>query len=64
LVVALFGHFWSRYQEQTAAIGFSGTSEPPAAQAGFAGEPQTDGAAAEGEGEASPTVREAAAVEE
>lgn len=60
LVVALFGHLWGRYQEQTAAIG---TSEPLAAQAGFTGEPQTDGAAG-GEGEASSAVREAAAVEE
>jgi hypothetical protein len=59
LVVALFGHLWGRYQEQTAAIG---TSEPLAAQAGFTGEPQTDGAAAGGE--ASSAVREAAAVEE
>jgi hypothetical protein len=64
LVVALSGHLWGRYQEQAATIGFSGSHVPPAAQAGSTGDPQTSGAVAEGEGEASPAVREAAAVEE
>ena len=27
LVVALSGHLWGRYQEETAALGFSGASD-------------------------------------
>lgn len=64
LVVALFGHLWSRYKEQTAALGFSGIYDRLATQAGFTGDPQAHGAVAEGKGAALPAVREAAAVEE
>ena len=37
LVVALSGHLWGRYQEETAALGFSGVSERLASQVGVAG---------------------------
>jgi hypothetical protein len=38
LVVALSGHLWSRYQEQTAALGFSGIYERLASRVGLADE--------------------------
>jgi hypothetical protein len=37
LVVTLSSHLWGRYQEETAALGFSGVSERLASQVGVAG---------------------------
>ena len=38
LVVALSGHLWGSYQEETAALGFGGVSERLASQVGLANE--------------------------
>ena len=65
LFVALSGHLWSRYQEETAALGFSGTYERYlAAQAGFADDSQGYRAFAEAERAPLPVIREASAIEE
>jgi hypothetical protein len=64
LVVALSGHLWSRYQVQTAAIGFEGVADRLAAEAGLTGDPRAYGAIAEGEGAALPAVRGGPGVEE
>ena len=37
LVVALSGHLWARYQEETAVLGYGGISERLASQVGDAG---------------------------
>jgi hypothetical protein len=37
LMVTLSGHLWGRYQEETAALGFSGVSARLASQVGVAG---------------------------
>jgi hypothetical protein len=37
LVVALSGHLWSRYQEETAVLGYGGVSKRLASQVGDAG---------------------------
>jgi hypothetical protein len=61
----LSGHLWSRYQEQTAALGFSGIYERSlAAWAGFAGDPQGYRAFAEAERTLPLIVRQASALEE
>jgi len=36
LIVALSGHLWGRYQEETAALGFGGVAERLASQVGVA----------------------------
>ena len=41
LVVALSGHLWGRYQEETAALGFGGVSKRLASQVGLANEVNT-----------------------
>jgi hypothetical protein len=63
LVVALFAHLWSRYQEETAALGFSGIYTRLASQAGFSGDPNASRAFAEAEQAPPLVVREAAAPE-
>jgi len=51
LVVVLAGHLWDRHSQETQAMGFSGIYDRYlASSAGFAGDPNTDGAAAEVEG--------------
>jgi hypothetical protein len=78
LIVALSGHLWGRYQEETAALGFGGVSERLVSQVGVAGPVNAFWAFAEAElgsvlGYAPqvqpqpvspPVVREAAAIEE
>jgi hypothetical protein len=60
LAVALSGHLWGRYQEQTARLGFSGVYERAlAAWAGFADDPRGYRAFAEAAQQAPPVVREA-----
>jgi hypothetical protein len=63
LVVALFGHLWSRYQQETASLGFSGVYERLASQAGFSGGSDAY-QAFEDEPVPPPVVREATAAEE
>ena len=60
LFVALSGHLWSRYQEETAALGFSGVYERLASQVGLWG---SSNAVDEGERAPLPVVREAAVEE-
>jgi hypothetical protein len=65
LFVVLSGQLWNRYQEQTAALGFSGVYERSlAAWAGFADDPQGYRAIAEAPHEAPPVVQKASALEE
>jgi hypothetical protein len=75
LMVALSGHLWGRYQEETAALGFGRVSERLASQVGLAGPVNAFWAFVEApalryvqEAEAQPgspiVVREAAAIEE
>ena len=64
--LVLIGHLWSRYAQETAALGFSGIYERfQAWQAGFSGDPTAYQAAAEAQraGQAGLVV-EMAAVEE
>ena len=66
LVAVLIGHLWSRYAQETAALGFSGVYERfQAWQAGFSDDPTTYRAAVEAQraGRAGLVV-ETAAVEE
>ena len=66
LVAVLIGHLWSRYAQETAALGFSGIYERfQAWQAGFSDDPTAYRAAAEAQraGQAGLVV-ETAAVEE
>jgi hypothetical protein len=61
--VVLSGQLWNRYQEQTAALGFSGVFERSLATwTGFAGDPQ--GYRAEAPHEAPPVKQKASALEE
>ena len=64
LVVALSGHLWNRYQEETVALGFSGIYERLASQVGFSGSPNAYRAFVEAEQTPLPDVRGAVAVEE
>jgi hypothetical protein len=65
LFVALSSQLWNRYQEETAALGFSGVYERYlAAQAGFDDDPQGYRAFVEAERAPLPAVREASAIEE
>jgi hypothetical protein len=51
LVVVLAGHLWDRHSQETQAMGFSGIyARYLASSTGFAGDPNTDGAATEVEG--------------
>jgi hypothetical protein len=64
LVVALFAHLGSRYQEETAALGFGGIYERLASQAGFLADPSASRAFVEAEQAPLLIVREAAPPEE
>lgn len=64
LFVALFTHLWSRYQEETAALGFSGIYERLASQAGSSSDQDASFALVEAERAPPPVVREGAAPEE
>jgi hypothetical protein len=64
LVVALSGHLWGRYKEETAALGFSGVYERLASQVGFPGDPNASLAFVEAEQVPPLVVREAVAPEE
>jgi hypothetical protein len=63
LVAVLSGQLWLRYQEETAALGFSGVYERLASQVGLAGGANAEQAFVAAEQEAPPPVREAAAEE-
>jgi hypothetical protein len=65
LSVALSGHLWDRYQEQTATLGFNGVYERAlAAWAGFGDDPQAYRAFAEAARQVPLVVRQASALEE
>jgi hypothetical protein len=64
LVTALSGQLWARYEEETAALGFSGIYERLAAQAGLTDDRQAYGVVAQGDRAPLPGVQDAAAVEE
>ena len=65
LVAVLIGHLWSRYAQETAALGFNGIYERFQGQAGFSDDQTAYRAAAEAQraGQAGLVV-ETAAVEE